>query len=743
MSRISPKKSFNTPLLPGIICQETFSGPGNFSLTLNISFFQLLIRYSAQKSQKIVTHFQELFNSKKPEVFQLAQDFKIESQISNFYQIYHQITDFKYSIPKRLKWLNTYIESPKENYAESLEKGMKLLLAVVLKEKDDMIKSIYNDTEIYILGLENGKKKIYSRFVEKLPVIYLKFEDRETSLLYYKDMLEVDSIEGFDSIILEDAPFMMIIENDPPKNFSDQKVPGKYCSLPNQKQNSLKMSIKVLSDFPNASQDSIRSISQKGFNVNPNSQQIFLEGSNYLNIKKSVEISPFTGVPILIDFPQPNVLNPTKSNFQDISASGFPQKVKNPQFNQGFGVKGSSDKCSNHNKSDSLSEKPNETLIFKRSSSPSKLGPSSAENKNLDLKNQEDIQIDKKIPLEAPKSNIIHGYEEKNIFSSNNCPILPKTNVEFMLPGQIHPFPLTNPQLELKKPNAIHQISQFPNIKPQEIQKNPANISQNLEVFNPKPLINPQIQNFKPPALNQSSNINFPFYKPPIPVICSKNPETQAPYHHANPQTNPYNQLQKINNNEMVPLPPQNNPNSIPVQAIPPNIDCSKPPQGILVLNPPQPYNISNQPPSLIQVRKEPAPGISMPSIINNQELIHGLPIPSSDFIGKSYCIPPNPQLIKQSHNYESIVYNESQLYNNQIKKTSTPENRRKTCINCNRLKEIEEFKTVECENSKDACQICSYCRVKDLSHCIVCSRKYYESEIDTLSIITLNKFEV
>lgn len=241
MSGVSNKKPFANPSLHQIVYEISFSGPGHFSLAYCVSIIETLIRYSIQPSGKVFNNIKQAFISLQDRVTVYANHYNYQQEAEKFFAIIYQLTSNQHKITERLQWINYYANTTDENHKKGLEIGMKLLTAVLLENDVETINEIFSNKETEKVGLilmklsdyfkvkfvilERGEKKEYFLLSEDAPIIYLKYNNGESSVLYTREMVEIESSPNFDPQRLEAPPFMSRIIATPPQDNSVVQPP--------------------------------------------------------------------------------------------------------------------------------------------------------------------------------------------------------------------------------------------------------------------------------------------------------------------------------------------------------------------------------------------------------------------------------------------------------------------------------------------------------------------------------------
>ncbi|OMJ83085.1 hypothetical protein SteCoe_16066 [Stentor coeruleus] len=221
MSEALSKTLFSSPILPEITHQQVFSSPGHFNLTCFVGITQVLVRYSMQVSKKVFTQINQVFEETKEIVEFYASHYNLKDKVHIFYQIIPQLVNVQYAIGQRLGWIDYYTGMTQENYRVALEDGMKLLISAIFQGNNDMIASIMHNDEsqkiaqiltevskrfkVKFVALINGEKKEYLGVEEDVPIVYIRYDGKESAILYTNEMMNIGNL---DPGSLEELPFM-------------------------------------------------------------------------------------------------------------------------------------------------------------------------------------------------------------------------------------------------------------------------------------------------------------------------------------------------------------------------------------------------------------------------------------------------------------------------------------------------------------------------------------------------------
>ncbi|OMJ75073.1 hypothetical protein SteCoe_25885 [Stentor coeruleus] len=216
------KQEFKSFLLPEILYEAFIPGPGQFSFNFCFGILDLLIRYSIQPTKKIFNCIKRIFDDYKEKMNLKVISSYPKTETEFFFAILEQITDNQHLYTQRLKWLQYYIASPNENHRKGLEEGMKNIICWFFEDDLDMVNMIKSNNEnqklnqiltkismffqIKVVMLENNNINEYG--LENAPIIYMKHEYGRSSVLYTKDMIEMEYSTDFDVEKLENPPFM-------------------------------------------------------------------------------------------------------------------------------------------------------------------------------------------------------------------------------------------------------------------------------------------------------------------------------------------------------------------------------------------------------------------------------------------------------------------------------------------------------------------------------------------------------
>ncbi|OMJ69268.1 hypothetical protein SteCoe_33056 [Stentor coeruleus] len=236
MSRLGPfKNHFYSPLIQQITSEMLFSGTGHFSITCCVSILETLIRYSMQPSLKVYNHIKQAFESYMQYIQIYANNYNNQQEINYFFDIFNQLISNERTLVDKLKLLHGYVKNPCENYKRGLEKGMKFLIAGLFGNDIETINAILFNNEAQKLGqifmklsdyfrikfivLERDQIKEYMPITEDIPIVFVKYIIRESSVLYTEDMNEIENSVYFNPKKLEEFPFM-------DKRYSNQGYAG-------------------------------------------------------------------------------------------------------------------------------------------------------------------------------------------------------------------------------------------------------------------------------------------------------------------------------------------------------------------------------------------------------------------------------------------------------------------------------------------------------------------------------------
>lgn len=231
------KRQLTTPLLQQIISELQFSGPDHFSLTCYVSILETLIRYSIQPSQKVFNHIKQTLDSlqQHPDIY--AYNEKYQQGVMKFISIASQLSNNQQTIIQRFQSLHVYA-----NHGCGLDKGMKWLIAMLFNKDSDTVNKILIESDEKRIGqiliglsgyfkvkfivLEGKEKKEYLSIEGEAPVLYLRYEIKQSSVLYTREMMEMESSNCFDPMRLEELPFMSRSTQNFMPNFSQGPFSG-------------------------------------------------------------------------------------------------------------------------------------------------------------------------------------------------------------------------------------------------------------------------------------------------------------------------------------------------------------------------------------------------------------------------------------------------------------------------------------------------------------------------------------
>lgn len=250
-------QEFTSALIPEIQYEVTISGPGHFSYNFSFGILDLLIRYSVQPTKKIFNHIKKVFDDYRVKT-NLQENYSYpQTETEFFFAIFRILTDNQYSYTDRLQWLQYYTKSNDENHRKGLEEGMKKVICWFFEDDMDMVDMVKADNEyqkldrvitelskrfqVKIVVLENSKRIEYGSALENAPIMYMKHELGKSSVLFTKDMVEMENSKDFDVERLENHPFMSktlaygpfkseIIENPAP--FAKNPFPPRQITNP-------------------------------------------------------------------------------------------------------------------------------------------------------------------------------------------------------------------------------------------------------------------------------------------------------------------------------------------------------------------------------------------------------------------------------------------------------------------------------------------------------------------------------
>lgn len=259
----STKARFNTPLISQVIYEESFSGPGHFSLSCCVSILETLIKFSIQRDLRVYFSIKKAFESLKQIINFYANYYQLQQEVVDFFGIIDHLSNNNIIIPQRFQALHYMAKSNDENHKNALEKGMKLLTAVLFDKERDILNVIMQDNEVKVVGrifamlsdhfkikfivVERDRKNEYPSVVENFPLIFMKCDYGKSSVLYTKDMIEIENLPNFSPERLEEFPFMSKALNN--QSLNPQRgydlVPPNFNDLPNARPtpNSIKLNI--------------------------------------------------------------------------------------------------------------------------------------------------------------------------------------------------------------------------------------------------------------------------------------------------------------------------------------------------------------------------------------------------------------------------------------------------------------------------------------------------------------------